>query len=238
MFIELSDVVRCIHPHESNWLVLGAEEMSGRHVVTGRMGCPVCGAIYLIRDGEAHFEADQGGEAAAFLLSVGGGPSGGAVDAADVALEEWLSDAEAPTGLAALLSLVDVRQPVLLAGAWCRLAPALADTAPAVYILADPVRAYPPERAELSVIRTAGVLPLGARSLHAAALDGHAVREGLLDGTVRALRPGGRLVAPAWSAVPDGVTELARDGTLWVAERPRALASGPPVSLGRARRQG
>lgn len=231
MFIELSDVVQCIHPHESNWLVLSAEEMAGRHVVTGQMGCPVCAATYLIRDGEAHFEADQGGEASGIVL--GANPSN-AGEPEDASLWEWLGGEEASIGASALLSLVDVRQPVLLAGAWGCLAPTLADTAPAAYVLTDPTHPFAPVREEISVLRTAGALPLRARSLFAAALDGAAVREGLTDGTVRALRHGGRLVAPSWAPLPEGVTELARDDTLWVAERVRAMASGPPVAILRA----
>jgi protein-L-isoaspartate O-methyltransferase len=46
-----------------------------------------------------------------------------------------------------------------------------------------------------------------------------------------ALRPGGRLVAPVGAAVPEGVTELARDGRHWVAER--TAAAPPLVPLGR-----
>ena len=41
----------------------------------------------------------------------------------------------------------------------------------------------------------------------------------LLQSAVDVLVPGGRLVAPAGAAVPDGITVLARDDEQWVGER-------------------
>ena len=51
MFVELVDLLRCPRPHEDTWLVAAAEAMSGRHIVRGTLGCPVCEAEYPIRDG-------------------------------------------------------------------------------------------------------------------------------------------------------------------------------------------
>ena len=48
-----------------------------------------------------------------------------------------------------------------------------------------------------------------------------------------ALRPRGRLIAPSSVAVPDGVTELARDHEDWVAERAGSVSPPVPIRVGR-----
>ncbi|MDE3054540.1 MAG: hypothetical protein KGJ70_11690, partial [Gemmatimonadota bacterium] len=50
---------------------------------------------------------------------------------------------------------------------------------------------------------------------------------------VETLRPGGRLVAPARLPVPAGVTELARDEAVWVAERDAGAGGLVPLARGR-----
>lgn len=220
MFIELMDILRCVRPHEDGWLVLSADRMSGRHVVAGTLGCPACGAQYAITDGEA------------LLLESG---AGGPVLAADDPSVPWLDDADAPLQLAALLALADVRQPVLLAGEWAGLGAPLAELVPGLYLALNPARPIPPDRSELSVIRAAGALPLAAGRLHGAALDAAAVTSaGLLEGAARAVRQGGRLIAPAWAPLPAHYAELGRDDLLWVAER--RAAAGAPVPIARAPR--
>lgn len=221
MFIELVDILRCGRPHDDSWLVLSAERMSGRHVVSGTLGCPVCGTVYPIVDGEAR---------------LGAGGDGERHPSADPAVA-WLGDAAAPLQAAALLGLADLRHPVLLAGAWSALGESLAALAPGLYLVVNPESPIPPGRTELSVIRAAGSLPLAAGKLHGAALDDAAIRAGLLDGAARAVRPGGRLVAPASTPLPPDYSELGRDDSIWVAEH-QATAHGPPVRLGRAPRAG
>jgi hypothetical protein len=53
VFIELTDLLRCPAPHPESYLVLLPDRMVGRDVIAGRLGCPVCGAEYLIREGRA-----------------------------------------------------------------------------------------------------------------------------------------------------------------------------------------
>jgi hypothetical protein len=57
------------------------------------------------------------------------------------------------------------------------------------------------------------------------ALDSATADVARLDAAVRALRPRGRLVAPADAPLPGGVAELARDAEHWVAERDAAVVS-------------
>jgi uncharacterized protein YbaR (Trm112 family) len=51
MFIELTDHLRCPAEHDEQFLVLLPEEMSGRMVRRGALGCPVCGRTYRVDAG-------------------------------------------------------------------------------------------------------------------------------------------------------------------------------------------
>jgi hypothetical protein len=55
MFIELTDLLRCTADHPESYLVLLPGDMEGRHVVTGDLGCPVCGRVVRLVDGVADF---------------------------------------------------------------------------------------------------------------------------------------------------------------------------------------
>ena len=219
MFIELVDQLRCVRPHEDAWLVAAPDRMSGRHIVHGVLGCPVCGTRYPVREAVADFRLDAV-DRDAFRAMDG--------DAGD----PRTGDGEAMRA-AALLALADVRAPVVLAGAWGVVAPTLVALAPAAYLLVNPT-APVEARTELSALRAAGALPLAAGAAHAVALDAAAARDdALVAGAVRALRGGGRLVAPAWAALPADVRELARDERHWVAERDAPASA--PVALRRGR---
>ena len=51
MFIELTDHLRCPAGHEESYLVLLPDEMQERSVRAGRLGCPVCGRTYEVKEG-------------------------------------------------------------------------------------------------------------------------------------------------------------------------------------------
>lgn len=69
MFIELTDHLRCPEPHDEAYLVLLPDRMEGRRVVSGELGCPVCGRTVAVREEGVDF-----GSAPAF-------PAGGIPDA-------------------------------------------------------------------------------------------------------------------------------------------------------------
>lgn len=218
MLLELVDTFRCIRPHEDSWLVAAAYRIDGRHLMEGVLGCPVCRTEYPVRDGVVDF---TGGAATAPAAA-----SGAEVDRSSIADEAMR--------LAALLGLEEVRAPVLLAGGWVDLLATLGEIAPAPYIL---VNAAPPaDGPPASALRTAGTIPLASGAAHGVALDAAAAADdGLVQGAVRALRPGGRLVAPSGTPVPAGVRELARDARHWVAERVAEATTTAPQPLLRRR---
>ncbi|MBA2292375.1 MAG: hypothetical protein H0W15_07965 [Gemmatimonadales bacterium] len=55
MFIELTDHLRCPGPHAEAFLVLLPQDVQGRRVVSGHLGCPVCGWGIAWEDGTPDF---------------------------------------------------------------------------------------------------------------------------------------------------------------------------------------
>ncbi len=55
MFIELTDHLRCPAPHAEAFLVLLPHAVDGRRVVSGHLGCPVCGWGTSWEDGTPDF---------------------------------------------------------------------------------------------------------------------------------------------------------------------------------------
>ena len=213
MHIDLLEHLRCPRGHEESWLVAAFDRMAGRHVVEGRLGCPVCEASYPIVAGVARFDEVSG------RGTDRREPAPGATDEGEV------------FRAAALLGLADGRGVAMLSGSWCNHAAQIVAVVADVHLLLlDPdVRPEAEDSGTISAIVAPGRLPLAAGSLIGAALDeGEATPERLAD-AVRALRDGRRLVAPAAAPRPEGVAELARDERQWVAERrtaPRLVTLG------------
>lgn len=164
------------------------------------------------------------------------------------------ADADEILRARALLGLGEGGGTILVGGALARHAEPLADAVAVMTLLLNPPAggssagaasagaasagvasaSVAPAGRPPSAIRAAGGVPLAAASLRGAWLDEATASGALLDGVVRALRPGGRLVAPAGVAVPAGIRELARDGREWVGERDAAvIGASAPVTLRR-----
>jgi len=203
MYIDLVESLRCPRPHEKSALVGVFAHVDERDVVDGVLGCPVCRAEFAIRDGVVWFvDPDPRGE--------------GVIQAAD--------EAQA-IRIAAFLDLTEPSGFAILHGRWAAHAPIINGLSPIHLVLIDP----PGELGRASgftVIRTDGAVPLAGRSAAAAAIDWpdppEADRERALAttaGLAAAVRPGGRLMAPALAPVPENAHELTRDPFVWVAER-------------------
>lgn len=212
MFIELVDSLRCLAPHEETWLVASVSAMSGRHIIEGTLGCPICRRSYPVRDGVGIFTAD------------GSAPS---LTNAGTASEERVMRA------AALLGLTDAGGIVVLGDTWNECADALAELGPA-HVVTLNVAANEAGPQGVSAIVIDDALPFASRTLRGVALGHRTATTALLSSSAERLRSRGRLVAPATVSVPDDVTELARDGDDWVAER--AVVASPPVALKLGRR--
>lgn len=215
MYLELVDSLRCVHVHEDSWLVARADELVDRHIVTGELGCPVCGTRYPVRQGVADF-------------SLGTSISFGSCTHSALAIGEMALRA------AALLGLHESGGLVVLTGTWTAAADQILEMAERVMLLA---LAYSPELESggaLSLARIAGVMPLAAGSVRGIALDAAHATPSLLAGSERCLAPGARLIAPASAPIPATLRELARDDEHWVATASSATRSAPvPIGLRR-----
>lgn len=195
---DLLDALRCPGTHEESWLVAMVLEANGPTLLSAELACPVCGAEFCITDGVAHF-ADLAPELqpTAVLTS--------APYSSDMVLR-----------LAALLGVAESPLPVALVGRYGAASGVLASfvSAPQLLVNSGAVRSAP----GVSRIVVADRLPLGVESLAAVAVDAAHATPAFLESAARALRLGGRLVAPAEAKIPAGMHELARDDTEWVAE--------------------
>jgi uncharacterized protein YbaR (Trm112 family) len=207
VFIPLVDVLRCPNAHEETWLVASIDRADNRDIRTGMLGCPICTAEYPIRDGVVIF--DEAVPPPQYLAP---------------------SDEEAMR-LAAALDLTDARMTAVLEGAWGAQAPIIAGMSPVQLILVNPPDGIVSGDG-VSIVRAVSA-PLARGSIDAAAFDASA-SPAMIASLVASLRPGGRLVGPASTAMPDGATELARDDDIWVAHVEGGTTSAP-ISLTRRR---
>lgn len=202
MFIEVVDAFCCPRPHELTWLVASADRLDDRDIVTGELGCPVCGARYPIVDGVADFRS--GGATHSPARGAAPAPS----DVSDRALRA-----------AAVLGLTEPGGLVVLAGAWADGAHEVAALTEGIHVLAIDPLGIVASGFGVSVARASDTLPMRPESVRAIALDdAHAARP-FVETSVAALRPAGRLLAPAGATVPAGIVERARDARDWLGEK-------------------
>jgi uncharacterized protein YbaR (Trm112 family) len=188
MFIELTDHLACPSPHEEQFLVLLPDQMDGRRVVTGDLGCPVCGRIVRIDRGIADFgdacPSTEGTALTADALTAFFGLSG-------------------PGGYLAL------------AGGVTSLAEGLIDLVPGVRLVLINPSADTPDRETASVLRSVR-LPLKSGSMRGVAIGADLAHDpAWIADAARALLPGLRMVAEGGEP-PEGLEEMGRVGDIWV----------------------
>lgn len=215
MFIELVEALRCPADHADSWLVASIASRDGRFIVEGTLGCPICFREYPIVAGVARFVDDRADHDVTRSIEAVRDTDRGSAAGPDEAIR-----------IAAFLALGD-GQTIAIAGDWARTAVQLSQLLSVRVYALNPVGAIEQGEA-VGVIQSDQGLPFGPRSLSGVALDARTASERDVASAVRALVPGGRLVAPVTASVPAEVVVLARDSALWVAEKTREL-----VRLGR-----
>lgn len=193
VFIELTDHLRCTAPHPEQFLVLLPDRLDERRVVSGELGCPVCGRVIRLADGEADF-----GD---------GTPSGGETALTAVAIESFLG-LSGPGGYIAL-----VGSATSLAGMVGGLLPGVR------LVLVNPAPGIP-DSATASVLR-AGRLPLKTASMRGIVVGEDAADDPIWVGdSANAVLPGLRIVVAGGTPVPPtGVEVLAEGAGCWVGRR-------------------
>ncbi|HWG52141.1 MAG TPA: hypothetical protein VN677_02445 [Gemmatimonadaceae bacterium] len=197
MFLELVGALRCVRPHEATWLVASAYRMEQRDIVSGELGCPVCDARYAIEYGVADFRDGRRGITPA-----------AADDGGELALR-----------VAALLDLTTPGGVIVLVGRWAAAAHAMGELTEHVHVLGLDAPSDIESGNGVSLLLTAGHLPLRPFTVRGVALDAAHASADCLAAAVAALQPNGRLLAPVESSRPAGVEELARDENHWLAAR-------------------
>jgi len=191
--IEFIDLLRCPEPHEESQLVAALNRMDGRNVIEAKLGCPVCGAEFFVRDEVAIFD-----DAAAFPPPV-------------------LLDDSYAMRISAFLDLIAPGKVVLVAGDFARVAASVAEASGArVIALNSPSPTHLID--DVAEIRAPSKIPLASKSLDGIALDeSHSTPE-FFSEAARLLRPGGRLYAKSRTTLPPQFRELAGSENETVAE--------------------
>jgi hypothetical protein len=191
MFIEVADFLRCPQAHEFQPCVVVPTQMEDRIVASGTVGCPVCKAEFPIRAGRAVF-----GEAAVV-------ESPGSHDAAT---------------LQALLGLMSPGGYVVMVGSvvscWKELVE-LTDT----HVIGVNAPAGVSEAEGLSLLDTAGEIPLKSSSVRGVVLSAAQTSEAWAQEATRIVLPGQRVVAVTERVVADNLEEVVAGHGLWVGKK-------------------
>jgi hypothetical protein len=190
MFIELTDHLRCPEEHEEGFLVLLPDEMDGRSVRAGKLGCPVCGRTFAIRDG---------------VVELG--------DAPEPASTESRLDAE---GLTALAGLHGPGGYFTLVGPLGSRAREMLELTPGVALVTVNPPADVVDGPGVSVIRSARI-PLKTRSMRGVALGRpYADDPFWINEAARVVLPGLRVVGEGADPPADAIELMASAEGVWV----------------------
>jgi hypothetical protein len=195
VFIELTDHLRCPNDHQESFLVLLPGRMEGRSVLTGQLGCPVCGRTFELTNGvldlgDAPDWAENGGsllDAAAISTLTGLHGPGGYLTLVGNVASIWQEVAELNPGVA----LVAVNPP-----------PGIADQ-------------------RISVLR-AGRLPLKSGSMRGVVLGRtYGAKADWVSEAGRAVLPGLRVVGEGPDPSPAVIDLMASADGVWVGTKRR-----------------
>jgi hypothetical protein len=217
MFIELVGSLRCVHAHELSWLVASTFRMEERDIVSGELGCHICGARYPVENGVADFRELGSATAASPERVPGARPSSSPPYGAD--------STELALRAAALLDITSSGGVVALAGQWSAAARPLAngEVAERVHVLAlDPVTDLQSGDG-ISIALTGRRPPLRPATVRGVALDESHSDPDYVASVAVSLLPGARLLAPLSAPLPPGVAELTRDDFFWLASKGREV---------------
>jgi hypothetical protein len=211
MHIELTEMLRCPEPHREEFLVLSTGEMSGRMVLSGVVGCPVCHREYQVVEGAVEFDAaaETSSGAPRRPPRAASPPAGGGHPARDdAATLQALLDLGGPGGI------------VVLVGESARQAEGLAALMGGIHFVGVNAPADVEELPVLSLLRCAIGIPLKAAMVRGVVIGADAAAEPWLTEGHRVLLRGRRYVLESETvALPTGITRLAAGEGLAVGEK-------------------
>jgi uncharacterized protein YbaR (Trm112 family) len=193
LFIELTDMLRCPADHPEQYLVLLPDQVEHRVVVSGELGCPVCGETFRIKDG---------------ITRLGDPP--------DISSSVPSLDAGAAY---AFLGLTGPGGYVVLVGGVALLGVELAGLLDGVHLVALNAPAGLPGGADVSVIG-AGRIPLKTGSVRGVVLGaGYGSDPAWLEEAHRVVLPGLRIVGEGSEQAREGWEALGSAEGVWVVRR-------------------
>lgn len=198
MFIELAELLRCTGRHEEAYCVVLPDEMVGRSVIHGTVGCPVCGLEFPIEKAIVNFAPSNStptNQQATVRLPV---------DAHTVG---------------ALMGLTGPGGYAVLVGSAAQLATELAAVIGGVHFVGINAPRDVEPSGVLSLLRTLNGVPLRSAVARAVVAGAeYAAADWLAEG-VRVLLPGLRLVVLTADVKIKGVDKLAVGDGVWVGQK-------------------
>ena len=195
MFIELTDHLRCPENHDEAFLVLLPDQVEGRSVRTGTLGCPVCDRRFELRDG---------------VLDTGSAP---------VAREDGEPTALTADSLSALVGLGGPGGYLVLVGRPAAAWREVAALTPGVGLVAVNPPSSVQDESGISVIRSAR-LPLKSNSMRGVVLGPpYGGADDWVQEAARVVLPGLRVVGEGRNPAPELIDLMASAGGVWVGTR-------------------
>lgn len=208
MHIELTEMLRCPVPHQDEFLVLSTGEMSGRMVLSGVVGCPVCHREYEIVNGVVDFRGRGTGHEGRVSGSGSTRPPSLAPRPVEAQTLQALLDLSGPGGF------------VVLLGAATRHAVGLAALMGGIHFIGVNPPADAEELPILSLLKTDTGIPLRQAMARGVVVGLDAAMAPWLAEAHRVLLRGRRYVLEHDAvALPEGVTRLAAAEGLVVGEK-------------------
>ena len=196
MFIELTDHLRCPVDHEESFLVLLPDQVENRSVLTGQLGCPVCGRTFELKNG---------------VLDLGG-----ALD--------WSDNGDSLLDAAAITALTGLHGPggyLTLVGNVASMWREVAELNPGVALVAVNPPSGIAEAPGISVLR-AGRLPLKSGSMRGVVLGrSYGAKEDWISEAARVVLPGLRVVGEGPDPSSGLIDLMASADGVWVGTKRR-----------------
>lgn len=195
MFIELTEFLQCPEDHDDAFCIVLPDEMVGRTIMRGVIGCPACRREYPIRNGVAEFGR---------YPAAGSAPATAPAD---------------PDTVAALLGLTNPGGFVILLGSAATLAAALAERLGGVHFVGINAPDGTEVSPALTLLNHQRKIPLRSAVARGVVVPAEMAHAAWLGEGARVLLRGQRVVVAGEDVVVPGLEPVAAGRGLWVGQK-------------------